>query len=273
MNEKVDRLKRQMEVYAREDVVVAFSGGVDSSILLKLACEAAQKTGNQVYGVFLQTKLHPSGECEEARAAAEEMGAKFRVLKLDELDTAGIGENPIDRCYRCKKYLFQSLLREAEVLRAGIVLEGTNEDDLHVYRPGIRAVRELGILSPLADAGLGKAEVRRLAKERGIAAAKKPSTPCLATRFPYGTTLSYEEMERVDQAERYLRDLGFYNVRVRVHGEIARIEVDIEDLEKVIENREMITERIKALGYPYVTLDLEGFRSGSMDIKNAAGGI
>ncbi len=252
---------------AEEDVVVAFSGGADSSLLLKMACEAAKKTGRIVYGIFLHTMLHPSGEAESAGETAEEIGAVFRVLEINELRGAGIAYNPVDRCYRCKKHLFQSILREAEKLRAGTVMEGTNQDDLKVYRPGIRAVKELNIASPLAEAGLTKEEVRRLASEYGLSVSRKPAAPCLATRFPYGTRLSDEEMRRVERGERMLKEQGFYNVRIRVHGEIARLEVDSRDLPMLVEKRESVADRLKELGYTYVTADLEGFRSGSMDVN------
>lgn len=254
-----------MSVYAKGVIVTAFSGGVDSSLLLKLACDAAEKEHQKVYAVLLHTMLHPAGEAEAARKTAEEFGACFRVLKIDELGEAGIENNPEDRCYRCKKYLFQVLKQEAEKVGAGCILEGTNADDLKVYRPGLAAVRELGILSPLADAGFTKEEVRRLAEKYGIAAAKKPSTPCLATRFPYGARLTYEEMRRVEQGELYLKSFGLYNVRLRIHKNIARIEVDSGDIEIVVRHKGEITEYLKTLGYQYITLDLEGFRSGSMD--------
>ena len=264
---KAERLKAIIASCAEEDVVVAFSGGADSSLLLKMACEAAKKTGRIVYGIFLHTMLHPSGEAESAGETAEEIGAVFRVLEINELRGAGIAYNPVDRCYRCKKHLFQSILREAEKLRAGTVMEGTNQDDLKVYRPGIRAVKELNIASPLAEAGLTKEEVRRLASEYGLSVSRKPAAPCLATRFPYGTRLSDEEMRRVERGERMLKEQGFYNVRIRVHGEIARLEVDSRDLPMLVEKRESVADRLKELGYTYVTADLEGFRSGSMDVN------
>lgn len=258
-------LKESMGEFAKEDVMIAFSGGVDSSLLLKLACVEALKTGKKVYAVMLHTMLHPAGEIESARIIAGEAGARFLVLEVDELQEAGIEKNPVDRCYRCKKYLFQKLKEKAKELQTAVILEGTNEDDLHVYRPGIKAVRELGIRSPLAEAGFTKDQVRALAAEYQMPVSAKPSTPCLATRFPYGTDLSYETMRRVEQGEEYLKSLGFYNVRLRVHGEIARIETDLADLHKLLERREGITNTLKALGYRYITMDLEGFRSGSMD--------
>lgn len=263
--EKREALLGRIAEYALEDMIIAFSGGVDSSLLLKLACDAVVKTGKKVYGILLHTMLHPKAELKEAESVAKEAGALFRVLRIDELEGAGIEENPVDRCYRCKRYLFRELQKEAELLGVSRILEGTNEDDLHVYRPGIRAVRELGIVSPLADAGLTKADVRRFAGEYGISVSEKPSTPCLATRFPYGVRLTYEAMRKVEQGESYLRSLGLGNVRLRVHGNLARLEVDTDDIGRVTERREDIAGYLKNLGYNYVTLDLEGFRTGSMD--------
>lgn len=266
--EKAETLKKEIASYVSGDVVIAFSGGVDSSLLLKMACDAARENEeSKVYGIFLHTMLHPAGDIEKAEQVAKETGAEFIVLELDELGTAGIENNPEDRCYRCKKYLFGELLAKAKELGVRNILEGTNADDLHVYRPGIRAVRELGILSPLADAGLTKEEVRRLAGDYGISVSGRPSTPCLATRFPYGSRLSYDDMRRVEKGEAFIRELGFYNVRLRVHKEIVRIEVDSDAFEEMLNYKEKITAYLKELGYTYVTLDLEGFRSGSMDVK------
>jgi uncharacterized protein len=264
---KCERLKKKVGGYASEDVAVAFSGGVDSSLLLKIACDAARERGTRVYGVFLYTMLHPQGELEEAEKVAREMNAIFHVLKINELEEAGIAENPADRCYRCKRYLFQRIQEEMSSFGVRWILEGTNEDDLHVYRPGIRAVRELGIISPLAEVKMTKKEVRRMAEEYGISVSKKPSVPCLATRFPYGTRISYEEMQKVGAGEAFLKTLGLFNVRLRVHGKIARIEVDRQDMTVILDKQDVVTEYLKNLGYIYITLDLEGFRSGSMDTE------
>lgn len=261
-------LKRQkllacMEQYAKEDVVVAFSGGVDSSLLLKLACEAAKNT--TVYAVTIQSELQPQNDLEIAKNVAMETGARHVVLAIHELQEAGIQTNPKDRCYLCKKYLFGQILQFAAQKGITQILEGTNEEDLHKYRPGIRAIRELGIFSPLAAVGMTKEEVRTLANEYGISVANRPSAPCLATRFPYGTMLSLEALTKVEQAEQYLRALGFRNIRVRVYGEIVRIEVGNDQLMEAVAKRENINSYFKTLGYHYITLDLEGFRSGSMD--------
>lgn len=263
--ERRETLIKMVESLVCEDTAVAFSGGVDSSLILKLAGDAAQRTGKKLYAFMLHTMLHPAGEVGDAQKTAAELGAHFQVLEIDELTNAGIDNNPIQRCYLCKKYLFQTVKDEALKYDVHTILEGTNEDDLHVYRPGIQAVKELGIISPLADAGFTKQDVRRLAHELHISVSDKPSTPCLATRFPYGTELTYEAMRKVEEGEARLKALGLYNVRLRVHGEIARIEVDASDMDKLMEHRDVLTVYLKQLGYQYITLDLEGFRSGSMD--------
>lgn len=291
--EKYGKLKGKMESLISAGVVVAFSGGVDSALLLKLACMAAEN--EKVYAVTVQTKLHPAGDLETAGRTAAQFGAIHRVLQMDELAETGIETNPVNRCYLCKKCIFQKIKALATELGAGCILEGTNADDLLQYRPGIRALRELQIVSPLADCGLTKAEVRELAEYLGIPVANRPSAPCLATRLPYGMKISYELLAKIDEGERLIKGLGFYNVRLRVHeltNEVnaglqeeacglqsadrqedsaaerkllARIEVDREDLPKLAESGEEIAKKLKKLGFQRVTADLEGFRSGSMD--------
>ena len=264
--EKCEPLFRILDKLTKENTAVAFSGGVDSSLLLKLTCLRAKKQGTYVYAIAAHTELHPSGDLEIAKRVAEESGAAFTVLKLQELKEADIVNNPVDRCYRCKKLLFKEIKRKAEELGAKVLIEGTNLDDTKVYRPGLKAIEELGIKSPLKDAGFTKKEIRKLAEAYDISVADRPSTPCLATRFPYGAVLSLEKMKKVEQGEAFLRELGLYNVRLRVHGETARIEVDEKDMPKLLESRKEVVEFLKGLGYWYITLDMEGFRSGSMDI-------
>ncbi len=263
---KKEQLQRQMEGYAASDVAIAFSGGVDSTLLLKMACEVAARTGTKVYALTMRTRLHPMGEIRDAERICQAIGAEHIVIGVDELKEAGIMDNPVERCYLCKKHLFTKMLERAAALGAKKLLDGTNEDDLHVYRPGIKALRELGIDSPLALAGLTKAEVREMAAQYGLDTASKPSMPCLATRFPYGTSLDYEKLAQVEKGETYLKRFGFRNVRIRVHGDIARIEVDEPDLGKLLSHGKEIAEQLKKLGFIYITLDLEGFRSGSMDV-------
>lgn len=264
--EKCEKLFQILDKLTKENTAVAFSGGVDSSLLLKLACLRAKKQGTYVYAIAAHTEIHPSGDLEIAKRVAEESGAAFTVLKLQELKEADIVNNPVDRCYRCKKLLFKEIKRKAEELGAKVLIEGTNLDDTKVYRPGLKAIEELGIKSPLKDAGFTKEQVRKLAAAYDISVADRPSTPCLATRFPYGAVLSPEKMKKVEQGEIFLKELGLYNVRLRVHGETARIEVDEKDMPKLLESRKEVVEFLKGLGYWYITLDMEGFRSGSMDI-------
>lgn len=264
--EKKIRLLEEIDKLSQEDVVLAFSGGVDSSLLLKLFSESTKKTSKKVYAVTVHTKIYPMKDLEISRRVADEMGVEHKIISIDELKEAGIEDNPVNRCYLCKKSIFEKLQRYAEELGVKQVVEGTNEDDLHVYRPGIKAIRELGINSPLADSGFTKEEVRKLASELGVSVSNRPSTPCMATRFPYGTMLDYDSIQRVEEAEKWLRDLGFYNVRIRVHGDIARIEVDKNEMMMLLEKKEEVIEKLKEFGYDYITLDLEGFRSGSMDI-------
>lgn len=263
---KKERLLLKINEYARQNVIVAFSGGVDSTLLLKIASEMAKKEGTKVYAVSMQTRLHPMGEIDEAKRTCRELEVEHVVISIDELKEAGIMNNPVNRCYLCKKFLFKRIKDLAAELGISSILEGTNEDDLHVYRPGIKALKELGIKSPLAEVGITKEEVRKLALEYGLKAASKPSTPCLATRFPYGTELTWEDMERVEKGEAYLKEIGLHNVRIRAYGKTARIEVDESAFTEILAHRQDLSIRLKELGFVYITLDLEGFRSGSMDV-------
>ncbi len=266
MTDKRAALEAWMRERALADMCVAFSAGVDSSLLLKLACEAAKETGRNVYAVTFSTQLHPKADLEEAKLAAARMGAVHLILETDERGQEELLNNPVNRCYICKKYLFTELLKTAKRVGADWVLEGTNADDLHMYRPGIKAVRELGIESPLAALGITKQEVRHMAAELGISAAERPSSPCLITRLPYNTRVNFGILEKIGQGEEYLRKKGFYNVRLRLHGDILRLEIDKESFQRLLPEAEDVVSYMKSLGFRYVTLDLEGFRSGSMDI-------
>lgn len=264
---KKQRLIDIIEQSVKDGAIVAFSGGVDSSLILKMAYDAASKAGSKLYSVTLHTMLHPMNDMEIAAKVADEIGAEHIELRVDELADAGIWNNPKDRCYLCKKLLFGEIKKKAYELGVGAVLEGTNEDDTRAYRPGIRAIEELGVISPLVIAGITKAEVRALAAEYGISVSNRPAAPCLATRFPYGTELSYEKMRAVEKGEEYIKSRlkNAYNVRMRVHGELARIEVDAAAMQSAVECKNDLADYIKELGFKYVTLDLIGFHSGSMD--------
>lgn len=267
LEEKKAALMERLRAWAGEDLCIAFSGGVDSALLLYMAATAARErgAGARVWAVTFQTELHPQADLEIARQVAAQAGARHTELCINEFENEAILENPPDRCYLCKRMLFARLRAFAQEKGIQTVLDGTNHDDLSAYRPGLRALGELGIVSPLADAGLCKEEVRRLAREYGVPVAERPSAPCMATRLPYGTRLDRETLRRIDRGEEYLRALGFQNVRLRLHGETARIEADAGALGRMVEKREEICRTLKALGFWYITLDLEGFRSGSMD--------
>lgn len=261
-----ERLRNRMSELASEDICLAFSGGVDSSLLLKMASDAASRTGKRVYAVTFDSRLHPSCDLEIASRVAGELGGIHQVVKVDELEQEEIRMNPVNRCYLCKRHLFlalQALAKEKGVRR---ILDGTNEDDLHVYRPGIRALRELGIISPLAELHIPKCAVKSMAAEDGISVAARPSTPCMATRLPYNTRIDYDVLARIAEGEAYLKGVLKGNIRLRLHGEVARLEVDWDSFEKLSEIREDVVLKLKNLGFTYVCLDLEGFRSGSMDV-------
>ena len=260
------RLEARMRKLAAGDICLAFSGGVDSSLLLQAAVDAAEETGKKVYAVTFDSRLHPACDLEIAGQVAKELGGIHQVIQIDELEQADIRMNPENRCYLCKRRLFSCLKEFAEERKITCILDGTNEDDLHEYRPGIQALGELGIISPLAELHITKAEVKALASMYGISVASRPSTPCMATRIPYGMELNYDILARIGEGEAFLREMFSGNVRLRLHKNVARIELDPECLEQAVMKREQVISLLKELGFSYVTLDLEGFRSGSMDL-------
>lgn len=239
-------------------VSVAFSGGVDSS-LLSYAAFTALGDGMQAYTIH--SPVDAPGDLENAVALAEQIGFSHRVLEYDDLQSEEFVSNPADRCYHCKLGRFK-LLRD---LADGFVLEGSNVDDLGDYRPGIQAVQQLGIMSPLIEAGLRKQEIRELAQIFKLPVWDQPSSPCLATRFPYGTRINREGLVRIARAETYLHSLGVGSARVRYYGELAKIEVQEDQLDLVINNRSNIVSTFQDIGFKFVSLDLEGFQSGKMN--------
>lgn len=247
-----------------EPVMVAFSGGADSVLVLKLALEASRGRV-PVYALYADAPWMPRAARAEAEQIARELQVKLNVVSIDFPGSIGIENNPLDRCYRCKKAIFKAFMDFGQIHNVEILLEGTQLDDLTKYRPGLKAIAESGARSPLKELGLHKSDVRELLAHWGLSAAKKPSGSCLATRLPYGQTLSVPILKQIDQAENYLRSFGFKVIRVRSHGDIARIETDLEHLSLALSKRADIVRELKSLGWKYVTLDLEGFRSGSMD--------
>jgi uncharacterized protein len=245
-------------------VVVAYSGGVDSSLLLRVAHEVL---GPRALGVIGVSDSYASRELELARAQAASFGARLEVVTTGELSDPAFRSNPVSRCYACRSELFRRLAGIAERERA-VVLDGTIVDDLSDWRPGRRAAAERAVRSPLAELGFRKADVRAAAARYGLASAGKPASPCLASRIPYGTEITQESLRRIERAEELLRMLGFVELRVRHHGDTARIEVPLPDVPRLVSpgTRERVVTGLKSLGYRYVTLDLEGLRSGSLNL-------
>jgi pyridinium-3,5-biscarboxylic acid mononucleotide sulfurtransferase len=243
-------------------VAVAFSGGVDSSVLL--ACAVADLGAARVAALTADTPLLPAGEAREAAACARALGVEAGLVPCDPLALPQVGGNHRDRCYHCKRMLF-SLMRE----KAGgaVLVEGSHADDLHEHRPGRRALDELGVRSPLAEAGLGKEEIRALARGMGLAVADRPSAPCLATRFPYGAAITAGELRRVEEGERVLREAGFTCFRLRHHGAVARIELSAAEAPLMFDGprRARVASALRALGWEFVALDLDALRPGSFD--------
>ena len=253
-----------IENLLKEKVVLAFSGGVDSALLLKIAT-SLRKDENDVVAMFFKAPSSTEENLVNAKNLAEEMGVKLFIKDVDIFVDDHIVNNSKDRCYHCKSHLFKQAIKLKDDLGYGYVIDGTNTDDHKVYRPGLMALRDLGVVSPLNMAGFSKQMVRALADELNISVAKRPSAPCLLTRFPYGTKITPAKLDRLEKAEAFIRDLGFIKFRVRDHSNIARIELTPEDFMTFIEKRDQVIKEFKNLGFSYVTLDLEGFRSGSMD--------
>jgi len=246
-------------------VLVAFSGGVDSTLLLKVAQETL---GNDdVLAVTALSPLYPERELNGVKRLVQALGARHRLIHSNEMEIPGFSKNPPDRCYYCKSKLFEELLDLAKEEAIPFVIEGSTLDDDRDHRPGKRAMQELGIKSPLKEAGFVKAEVRELSRALGLPTWDKPSFACLASRFPYGEEITEEGLKRVDQAEDFLFGLGFKQVRVRHYGNLARIEVLTEEMGRLMNGslREEVVNHLKGMGYRYITLDLQGFRSGSMN--------
>ena len=259
---KYDELKKMLKDFG--SAAVAFSSGVDSTFLLYAAKEAL---GDKVIAISAKSCSFPERELNEAKAFCEAHKIRHIIFESEELEIEGFSENPVNRCYICKHELFEKIIKIAENEGISVILEGSNLDDNGDYRPGLQAVAELGIKSPLRSVGFTKEDIRALSKYLNLPTWEKPSFACLASRFVYGETITKEKLAMVDKAEQMLLDLGFRQVRVRIHGTMARIEVLPDEFEKLIsdEVRNQITASFKSFGFTYVTMDLTGYRTGSMN--------
>jgi uncharacterized protein len=261
--EKYDRLQSILKQMG--SVAIGYSGGVDSTLLVKVAVDVL---GSRAVAMIGRSETYPTREFEEAVALAEQIGARYVVVKTEETDVLKFQENPPDRCYYCKTELFGKLGDIAEAENIAWIADGTITDDIGDFRPGMRAKSERNVRSPLLEAGFSKDEVRELSKHLGLSTWDKPAFACLSSRFPYGMGITRENLTRIDTAETLLRDLGFRYFRVRFHDErTARIEVGTQEIKRLGDDdlRRQIVNKLKDLGFTYVTLDLQGYRTGSMN--------
>ena len=263
LKKKFEALKSMLA--SMDSVLVAYSGGVDSAFLLKVV---SMSVTGKIVAVTVESLTYPTGEKARAKELVNDLKVKHIVVQIDELANPNFVENNKDRCYWCKRELFAKMKEIAKNENISCVLEASNHDDTFDYRPGLKAVKELGIKSPLIDLKFTKDEIRELSKLLDLPTWNKPSMACLSSRFPYGTKISEEALQRIDKAEVFLKEQGISQVRVRHYNDLARIEVPEEELPKLMQEqtRKKIITELKKLGYIYVTVDLEGYRSGSMNL-------
>ncbi len=260
--EKLELLKKNLE--KTDGLAVAFSGGVDSTFLLKVASDVL---GDRVIAVTARSSTFPEREFREAEEFARKTGVRQIVVESEELAIPGFADNPADRCYFCKRELFGKVIETARQNGIRIVADGTNVDDGGDYRPGMKAEEELHVASPLREAGMTKADIRELSREMGLPTWDKQAFACLASRFPYGEKITREKLAMVDKAEQFLLDLGFREVRVRHHGNLARIEVGPAEIRRFYDETFMkkVYDALIEAGFTYVALDMKGYRTGSMN--------
>jgi uncharacterized protein len=265
LNIKKEKLNNLRKILSKMgSVLIAYSGGVDSTFLLKVARE---ELGNKVIAVTVKSEIHHLNEITIAKKMAQKFKVKHQFIDIDILSNKEFVNNPKERCYICKKEIFNRISEIAKELNLTFVADGSNYDDLDDYRPGMKAIRELKIRSPLQEALLTKDDIRLLSKEMGLPTWDKPSNSCLATRIPYQDEITLEKLKRIEKAEGFFHDLGIGQVRVRCHNKLAKIEVREKDFLFLMEEdlRKKIISKLKQLGFIYVTLDLQGYRSGSMN--------
>lgn len=260
-----DKLSKLKEILKKmEKVAVAYSGGVDSTFLLKVAHDALK---DNVVAVTARSSTYPEREYKEAVAFVEKLGVKHITIVSEELDIEGFSGNPVNRCYFCKKELFTKISQVAGQNGIRYIADGSNTDDLGDYRPGMTALKELGIVSPLREADMSKDDIRALSREMNLPTWDKQPFACLASRFPYGQEITHEKLGMIDKAEQYMLDLGFKQVRVRMHGDMARIEVAVNERKKFFDESVMdkVHGKMKEIGFRYAAFDLKGYRTGSMN--------
>lgn len=262
LQEKLGRLEDYIRTLG--SLAVGFSGGVDSALLLAVAHNVL---GDQVIAVTGADASVPEREVKEAASFCEERGIRHIICKVDPMKDEGYRKNGPDRCYFCKHGIFETIKNIADENGISYMAEGSNMDDMGDYRPGLKAVRELSVKSPLREAGLYKQDIRFISKAMGLPTWSKPAYACLASRFVYGEEITEEKLHMIDAAEQYLIELGFFEERVRLHGRIARIEVPAKDIERLASNdiREAVYQRFRELGFMFVTIDMHGYRMGSMN--------